>query len=80
MQLYDTMEAYACAGGECVAALGMFDGVHMGHAALISEAVRQARALGVSAVVVTFKQNPVSGCALSVRRATYSRSMKGSRR
>ena len=60
MQLYDTMEAYARAGGECVAALGMFDGVHMGHAALISEAVRQARALGVSAVVVTFKQNPVS--------------------
>ncbi len=60
MQLYDTMEAYERAGGECVAALGMFDGVHMGHAALISEAVRQARALGVSAVVVTFKQNPVS--------------------
>ena len=28
MQLYDTMEAYERAGGECVAALGMFDGVH----------------------------------------------------
>lgn len=60
MQVYDTMDAYARAGGECVAALGMFDGVHIGHAALISEAVRQAHERGVSAVVVTFKQNPVS--------------------
>lgn len=60
MQVYDTMEAYARKCGECVAALGMFDGVHRGHAALISEAVRQARALNVNAVVVTFRQNPVS--------------------
>ncbi len=57
MRVYRDMDEYA--GGPCVAALGMFDGVHAGHAALIAEAVRQARARGVAAVAVTFDENPL---------------------
>lgn len=61
MRVFDTMDAYARAGcGPCVAALGMFDGVHAGHAALIGEAVRRARETGIMAVVVTFRQSPLS--------------------
>ncbi len=37
---------------------GTFDGVHRGHAALVAETVRQARAMGVEAVVVTYDPHP----------------------
>ena len=43
-----------------VAALGMFDGVHIGHQALIREAVRQARDLDAKCVVCTFDRHPLS--------------------
>lgn len=38
----------------CVLALGFFDGVHIAHRELISEAVRRARELGIPAGVFTF--------------------------
>lgn len=60
MLVFDTMDDYARECGGCVAALGMFDGVHLGHAALIGEAVRRARGMGVLAVAVTFRANPLS--------------------
>ena len=41
----------------CVA-IGAFDGVHRGHQALIGAMVRQARATGQAAVVVTFYPHP----------------------
>ena len=59
MRVFDTMEDYAAACGPCVAALGMFDGVHAGHAALIGRAVSEARARGVLAVAVTFRASPL---------------------
>lgn len=59
MRVFDTMDDYAGSCGACVAALGMFDGVHAGHAALIGRAVREARARGVLAVVVTFRASPL---------------------
>lgn len=39
--------------------IGVFDGVHRGHQALIAHAVEQARAAGRRAVVVTFDPNPL---------------------
>jgi len=39
--------------------LGNFDGIHLGHRALIEGAVRDARELGVPAVVLTFEPHPV---------------------
>lgn len=38
--------------------IGAFDGVHRGHQALIKEMVQHARAMGQSAVVVTFYPHP----------------------
>jgi riboflavin kinase / FMN adenylyltransferase len=39
-------------------ALGFFDGVHPGHQVVIGKAVEEAKRLGVSAGVVTFKDHP----------------------
>ncbi|HEX3314130.1 MAG TPA: bifunctional riboflavin kinase/FAD synthetase [Gemmataceae bacterium] len=43
--------------GGCVT-LGNFDGVHVGHQALVAETVRQARRLGGPAIAVTFDPPP----------------------
>ena len=42
-----------------VLAIGVFDGVHRGHQALIQGAVERARALGGEAMVMTFRPHPV---------------------
>lgn len=44
--------------GRTVVTLGVFDGVHRGHARLIDRAVRRARALGLPTVLVTFDPHP----------------------
>src|SRR5436189_257438 len=41
-----------------VVAVGNFDGVHLGHRALIGEAARQARAAGVPLTVLAFEPHP----------------------
>ena len=47
-------------GRSAVAALGMFDGVHIGHQALIRRAVALARELDAECVVCTFDRHPLS--------------------
>ncbi|OLT29420.1 riboflavin biosynthesis protein RibF [Nocardiopsis sp. CNR-923] len=44
--------------GRSVVAIGVFDGVHRGHQAIIATAVRRARELGLPVVVVTFDPHP----------------------
>ncbi|MDN5759077.1 MAG: bifunctional riboflavin kinase/FAD synthetase [Tomitella sp.] len=44
--------------GRCVVTIGVFDGVHRGHRALIRAAVESARARGVRAVLMTFDPHP----------------------
>ncbi len=39
-------------------AIGNFDGVHLGHQAVIGAAVERARALGVASSVLTFEPHP----------------------
>ena len=41
-----------------VIALGFFDGVHLGHAALLRRTVEEARSRGCSAAVFTFDRLP----------------------
>ena len=41
-----------------VATIGMFDGVHLGHATLVDFLKRQASELGKQSLVVTFKRHP----------------------
>lgn len=43
----------------CVVALGTFDGVHRGHVAILNDATRQARALGLESVALTFDRLPL---------------------
>ncbi len=45
---------------QCVAAIGNFDGVHIGHTALIEECVAQAKELNVPSVLITFDPHPRS--------------------
>jgi riboflavin kinase / FMN adenylyltransferase len=42
----------------CVAALGVFDGVHIGHRHVIGSAVELAQARGIDTMVVTFDKHP----------------------
>lgn len=44
--------------GEAVVAIGVFDGVHIGHRSLVRAADLRARRLGVSSVAVTFDRDP----------------------
>lgn len=44
----------------CVAALGMFDGVHIGHQELIFRAMRLAKQENVPCIVYTFDRHPLS--------------------
>jgi len=45
--------------GPAFLAIGVFDGVHLGHRAVISRALEDAQASGGSAVVVTFDPHPL---------------------
>jgi riboflavin kinase/FMN adenylyltransferase len=44
--------------GRAVVALGVFDGVHIGHQTLVHDAVARARAVDALAIVVTFDRDP----------------------
>lgn len=44
--------------GRCVLTIGVFDGVHRGHAQLIARAVSRARERGLPCVLVTFDPHP----------------------
>jgi riboflavin kinase/FMN adenylyltransferase len=46
--------------GRSVVTIGVFDGVHRGHQAIIGEAVRRAAELGIRSVVVTFDPHPAA--------------------
>ena len=43
-----------------VYALGFFDGVHLGHQALLSECVRMAKAMDAKTAAITFESHPQS--------------------
>jgi riboflavin kinase/FMN adenylyltransferase len=55
---WDEAAPRPCHGG--AVAVGKFDGVHLGHAALVRQAVALARRLGGPAVVVTFDPHPLT--------------------
>ena len=61
MQVFDALSAAARSGllaGGAVA-IGNFDGVHLGHQALVARALELARARGARAGVLTFEPHPV---------------------
>jgi riboflavin kinase / FMN adenylyltransferase len=52
------VEAVPAGWGPCVVTLGVFDGLHRGHAQLVQRAVRAGRIRGLPVVLVTFDPHP----------------------
>ncbi|MDX2355592.1 bifunctional riboflavin kinase/FAD synthetase [Dietzia sp. PP-33] len=59
MQLWRTFDEIVIPDGGTSVALGVFDGLHRGHRALVDHALESARDLGASPVLVTFDPHPV---------------------
>ena len=53
------LESYPSDPAPAAVALGIFDGVHLGHQAILDTAVRRARAAGLDAVACTFDPHPM---------------------
>jgi riboflavin kinase/FMN adenylyltransferase len=52
------LDAIPTGWGHCVVTIGVFDGIHRGHQAIIGEAVRLAGERGVPSVLITFVPHP----------------------
>lgn len=59
MQRWRGQEEIPTDWGRCVLTIGVFDGVHRGHAELIAHAVKAGRARNVPAVLMTFDPHPM---------------------
>ncbi len=60
MLILHSIEDLAGLQGPIVLAAGTFDGLHLGHQALIRRAMEEAASLGGTAVVMTFDRHPAS--------------------
>lgn len=58
MELIRGLANLDAAARGCVLTIGNFDGVHLGHQALIAATVERARGLGLPATVLTFEPTP----------------------
>src|ERR1051325_1190755 len=59
MEVLRGTDARASGERACVATIGVFDGVHLGHAALFDVVMEEAQRLEARAAVVTFDPHPV---------------------
>lgn len=59
MKVYRDLDAIPSDLGATALTIGVFDGVHRGHQALMRTVVERARALGATAAVVTFDKHPL---------------------
>jgi len=59
MQIVRGLESFPPDARPSVVALGTFDGVHLGHRAILGTAVRHAREAGLQALACTFEQHPI---------------------
>jgi riboflavin kinase/FMN adenylyltransferase len=60
MRIVRGLDQYPADAPPSVVAQGTFDGIHLGHQAVIRTAVERARTLGVRPVAVTFDPNPLA--------------------
>ncbi|MGL4304681.1 MAG: bifunctional riboflavin kinase/FAD synthetase [Mycobacteriaceae bacterium] len=59
MQRWRGLEEVPADWGRCVVTIGVFDGVHRGHAQLIARAVEYAKTKGLVSVLMTFDPHPM---------------------
>ncbi len=60
MEIYKKLSSIVKKYPKPVIALGMFDGVHIGHASIIRRAVELAKSIGGTSMVFTFSNHPLS--------------------
>jgi riboflavin kinase/FMN adenylyltransferase len=60
MRILRSIEELSSLKGPLFLAVGTFDGLHLGHQSLIHRAMNEARAVGGTAVVMTFERHPAS--------------------
>lgn len=58
MRLYRQLDEFTAANAPVVATIGNFDGVHLGHQAVIAEVIARARFLGGMSLAITFDPHP----------------------
>lgn len=58
MKLVDGLDRLSLSDSESTVAIGSFDGVHVGHRAILAAAVEEARAAGCQAIALTFAPHP----------------------
>ena len=58
MNVYRSIAELECVPGPVVAAIGVFDGLHLGHVALLNRALADAAGRDGSAVAITFDPHP----------------------
>src|ERR1017187_5542114 len=56
--IYGSVQEIPAGFGPSIAAIGNFDGVHLGHRQILTSTVAEARALVVRAVAITFDPHP----------------------
>ena len=56
--VFRSVREIATGFGPCVAAIGNFDGVHLGHREILSSVVEEAQGLGVRSIAITFDPHP----------------------
>src|SRR6476620_681423 len=59
MKTLRTIDELKSVPGPTHLAIGVFDGLHLGHQAVIAQALESSRTVGGTAVVVTFHPHPV---------------------
>ena len=60
MHVHYSIEAVAANASPCVATVGVFDGLHIGHQDVISEVLRQAKQFKLSNLVFVFHPSPLA--------------------
>ena len=58
MECYTKLIEFHALYPRIVMALGMFDGIHLGHQRIVKTAVRRAREIGGTALVFSFLNHP----------------------
>jgi len=58
MKVFETFDQQVHQSGDCVLAIGNFDGVHQGHVALLKTAQKKAEELDKKLAVLTFEPHP----------------------
>jgi len=60
MRRYESLGDLPLNGARRVVAIGTFDGVHIGHQAIIGRAIERAKERGLESMVLTFEPNPLT--------------------